>query len=152
MIHHLSIPARNPSAVAKVLAELLNGFLTKFGPNPDSYIAWAGDEVGTAIEVYPFGTEMLPGSENGKAKFQKNHQTSSYSATHVAVSVSWDTDEVLEIARREQWRAIEMPRGDFRVIEFWVENEFLIEIMTQEMVREYYDSTSRFRIRAQKET
>ena len=58
MIHHLSIPAKNPLHVAEVIAELFGGWVMQFGPYRDSYIAWAGDEFGSAIEVYPVGTEL----------------------------------------------------------------------------------------------
>ena len=60
MIHHLSLPAQNPLHVAEVLTEILAGTLTAFGPHPNSYIAWAGDAAGTAIEVYPVGTQLFP--------------------------------------------------------------------------------------------
>ena len=60
MIHHLSIPAQNPLHVTKILVELFGGVLTRFGPYKNSFIAWAGDEHGTAVAVYPVGTEMMP--------------------------------------------------------------------------------------------
>ena len=53
MIHHLSIPVENPGHVAQVLCELFGGKVSKFGPYENAYIAWAGDEHGTAIEVFP---------------------------------------------------------------------------------------------------
>ncbi len=49
MIHHLSIPATDTRHVADVLGDLLGGAVTGFGPYPDSWIAWAGDEAGAAI-------------------------------------------------------------------------------------------------------
>jgi hypothetical protein len=39
-------------------------------------------------------------------------------ATHAAVSVDRSTEEILGIAARNGWRAIELPRGPNRVIEF----------------------------------
>ena len=69
MIHHLSIPVENPRHVAQVLCEVLGGKLTEFGPYKDSYIAWAADEHGTAIEVFPLGTELLPDAGSGQARF-----------------------------------------------------------------------------------
>src|SRR5262245_17980532 len=111
MIHHLSIPARDPKHVASVLTELFGGKLTGFGPYPNSYIAWAGDEHGSAIEVYPTGTEMLPDAGLGQANF-RDHQTGSpYTATHAAVSVPRSKAEILAIAKRENWRALELSRG-----------------------------------------
>ena len=72
MIHHLSLPAGDPAHVVRVLAELLGGEVSRFGPYADSFIAWAGDAEGTAIEVYPLGTELFPGHADGQANFRHN--------------------------------------------------------------------------------
>jgi hypothetical protein len=86
MIHHLSIPAENPLHVARTLVELFGGTLTRFGPYKNSYIAWAGDEHGTAVEVYPIGTEMFPDPGAGQANFRHNAGTTGLVATHAALS------------------------------------------------------------------
>ena len=116
MIHHLSLPARDPRHVAEVLVELFDGTLTGFGPWGDSWIAWAGDEHGTAIEVYPLGTEMLPDSGPGQARFRQTSPASPFVATHAAVSLSRSAQEIEAIGRREGWRTIELSRGPNRVI------------------------------------
>jgi len=152
MLHHISIPACRPLEVAKILVELLGGKFTEFGPNKDSYIAWTGDEFGTAIEVFPLGTEMLPVIADGQAQFRHNNEASKYTATHAAVSVSRSKEYVLELAHREGWRALELSRGSFRVIEFWIENQFMIEVLTDEMKQEYLDATARFQRRVQKQS
>ena len=69
VIHHISIPATDTRHVAEVLVELFDGLLTGFGPYRDSYIAWAVDDRGSAIEVYPVGTEMYPPQGHGQAGF-----------------------------------------------------------------------------------
>lgn len=61
MIHHVSMSARQPLHVATVLAEILHGQVIPFPPNPNSYVAVSGDDYGTMIEVYPDGSEILPG-------------------------------------------------------------------------------------------
>ena len=48
--------------------ELFDGVLTGFGPYRDSWIAWAADDEGTAIVVYPVGTEMFPHDGPGQAE------------------------------------------------------------------------------------
>jgi hypothetical protein len=40
---------------------------------------------------------------------------------------------------REWWRAPDLSRGSFRVIEFWVENRVMSEVFTQEMTEECLD-------------
>jgi hypothetical protein len=55
MIHHVSIPARDPRHVAEVLAELLQGRIYPFPPFwcRDAYQIVSGDPHGTMLEVYP---------------------------------------------------------------------------------------------------
>jgi hypothetical protein len=137
MIHHLSLPAQNPLHVAGVLTELLGGTLTAFGPHPNSYIAWAGDAAGTAIEVYPVGTELFPHPGAGQAQFRTAPGPSGFSATHAAVSVPRTESEIMAIANREGWRALRLSRGWNDVIELWVENRVLLEIMTPAMAGNY---------------
>lgn len=148
MIHHVSIPARDPRHVAEVLVELFGGTLTGFGPWHDAYIAWAGDEVGTAIEVYPLGTEMLPDPGAGQARFRAATVASRYGATHAAVSVPRSRQEILALAQREGWRAIELSRGPNHVIEFWIENAVMLELMTPDMADDYVRAMASFRRRA----
>jgi hypothetical protein len=53
MIHHVSIPAREPEHVAQILAELMAGKCYPFGPLEEAYMAASGDQHGSMIEVYP---------------------------------------------------------------------------------------------------
>jgi hypothetical protein len=140
MLHHISIPAENPRQVVEVLAKLLSGRITGFGPYRNSYIAWAGDEAGTAIEVYPTGTEMFPDQAEGQANFRHNPAASGFTATHAAVSVKLSVEEILALAKEAGWRAIQLSRGTNDVIEFWVENRVMLEVMTKEMTRDYLNS------------
>lgn len=141
MIHHLSIPAQNSLHVAQTLVELFDGQLTRFGPYNNSYIAWAGDKYGTAIEVYPSGTEMFPDAGAGQANFRHNPTTSGFIATHATVSVNRSKEEIFALANREGWRAVELSRGAFNVIEFWIENRVMLELMTAEMTDGYLRAT-----------
>lgn len=140
MIHHVSIPASQPRQVVQVLAKLIGGRITGFGPYHNSYIAWAGDDAGTAIEVYPTGTEMFPDKGEGQANFRHNPADSGFTATHIAVSVKLTVAEVLELANQAGWRAVQLSRGSFDVIEVWVENRVMLEVMTLEMSRDYLRS------------
>ena len=141
MIHHLSIPAQDPHHVAKTLVELFNGRLSRFGPYKNSYIAWAGDEHGTAIEVFPAGTELYPGAGQEQANFKHNPASSGFVTTHVAISVNRSTDEIVALASREKWRAVELSRGSFDVVEFWIENRIMLEVMTPQMTKAYLSAT-----------
>ena len=137
MIHHISISALDARHVAAVLAELFDGIMERFEPHAGAYIALACDEWGTAVEVYPFETELVPGSADGPASFSKHEQPSRYSPVHVAISTVLTKEQIYEIARRERWRTLEFFRGPSRVIEFWVENRVLLELLTIDMKQEY---------------
>ncbi len=101
MIHHLSLPATETRHVAGVLVELFGGVLTAFGPYQDSWIAWAADEVGTAIEVYPVGTELYPPDGPGQALVRHEQTTTGFTATHAAVSVPCTVEEIVAVGQRE---------------------------------------------------
>jgi hypothetical protein len=137
MIHHLSIAARDPKHVADVLAELMGGAAVPFPPNPGSFFALQLDDHGSGVEVYPAGTELQPGGSDG-ANFAKEPQAGrSYGPTHFALSVATDAERVELIARREGWQCFLCNRGRFHVIEVWVENETMVEILPPEFAREY---------------
>ena len=135
MIHHLSIAARDPQHVAGVLAELMGGAAVPFPPNPGSFFALQLDEHGSGVEVYPAGTELRPGGNDGGSFVKK--EARGYGPTHFALSVATDADEVEAIAAREGWQCFRCNRGPFHVIEVWVENESMVEILPPEFAREY---------------
>lgn len=137
MIHHVSITARNPERVAAVLAEILGGQSFPFPAFPGSHLALGNDQHGTAIEVYPLGTELVPGGRNDPAHGVANAQPALFSGTHAAVSVAMSEESIMAIAQREEWRAVTCSRRDFQVIEFWLENRILIEFLTPQMAQDY---------------
>lgn len=145
MIHHYSIPVSHPKETGEILTQLFNGTLTLFGPLEDSYIVWFGDEYGSAIELYPLGTEMLPDAKNGQANFRIAKQNSRYSATHAAISINKSEQDIIEFANRLGWKANTLSRGHFEVIEFWIENAIMIELLTPKMTADYLRLTSKFR-------
>jgi len=141
MIHHLSIAARDPRHVAEVLAEFMGGAATRFTPNPGSWFAHQHDEYGTGVEVYPAGTELRPAGPQGAGFAMIEPIRSRYSPTHFALSVTTDADTVEAIARREGWECFRCNRGLFHVIEVWLENESMVEILPPEFAAEYLAAT-----------
>lgn len=137
MLHHVSFTAENPRHVAGVLAGLIGGTVSRFGPWPGGYIAWAPDEAGTAIEIYPHGTEMAPDPDGGQAMFSHNYFAQRLTATHAAISVDRTQDEIMRVAAEAGWHAACLDRGGFDVIELWVENRVMLEVMTPAMANRY---------------
>jgi hypothetical protein len=137
MIHHISMAARDPGRVAGVLAELLGGFAMPFPPNPGSFIAIGRDGKGTGVEVHPQGTVLQPGDARG-ARFGALETPPAYSPVHMALSVDLEEAEVRAIAKREGWTCHHCDRGpDFDLLEVWVENQFLVEVLTPAMAQRY---------------
>lgn len=141
MIHHISISAHHPLHVAEVLAEILEGTAFPFPPVPGGFVTISGDMHGTLVEIYPLTTEMTPGQDGKEVQIVQTAEASAYSATHAALSVTLDETRIKEIAVREGWRALTCDRGGmFQVVEFWIENRILFELLTPEMARTYVNS------------
>ena len=146
MIHHLSIAARDPKQAAGVLAELMGGTAVPFPPNPGSFFALQLDDHGSGVEVYPAGTELQPADARG-GSFVRN-SARGYGPTHFALSVQTDGDTVQAIAERAGWKCFDCNRGPFHVIEVWVENETMVEILPPEYAAEYLAFTQPDKVQA----
>jgi hypothetical protein len=136
MLFHVSIEADEPCRVATVFAEIFGGVAMPFPPVAEgSWVAFAGDERSTIIEVYPRGTELHQSDEGavGLAREPRRHN-----ATHFAMASNLDEATILGIARREGWPAKYCSRGGkFGLIEVWVEGCQMVEVLTPEMQAEY---------------
>lgn len=135
MIHHLSIAARDPQRAAGVLAEIMGGTAVPFPPNPGSFFALQLDSHGSGVEVYPAGTELQPNGAAG-GSFVKTAPRG-YGATHCAISVPTEGATVQAIAEKAGWHCYDCNRGPFHVIEVWVENETMIEVLPPAYAQEY---------------
>ena len=138
MLFHMSIAAATPRHVAHVIAELWGGEALPFPPvSDDGWIAFAGDEHGTAMEVYPLGTVLREGAGDADA-VGDTADADGYSASHAAISTCLDRAAVLAIAEREGWPAKYRKRGGaFGVVEMWIEGRQMIELLTPDMQDEY---------------
>jgi hypothetical protein len=139
MIHHLSLAARHPQRVAETIAALWRGTALPFPPvATGSWVAFAGDARSTTIEVYPYGTEIIPAAGDADAGARTNPSPSPYGATHAAIASPLTREEILALAQRAGCLAKYRKRGGrFGVIEFWLEDSFMLEVMTAEMQAEY---------------
>jgi hypothetical protein len=136
VLFHTSIPADDPKRVAAVIAELWRGRSLAFPPYPGAYVAVADDARGTVIDVVPRGLEHHPAE--GQFAVQNNATPSSYSHAHVAIGTPLSVEEIFQLAAREGWMAQRSDRGGlFEVIELWVENRFLLELLTEREQRRY---------------
>jgi len=143
MLFHMSIAAHDPRNVAEVVAELWDGEALPFPPvAKGSWVAFAGDDRSTILEVYPLGTELREVEGDADA-IGLPTATSRYSATHGAIATALDMGAVMAIARREGWPAKYRKRGGiFGVIEIWIEGRQMMEVLTPEMQAEYVAATT----------
>jgi len=139
MIFHLSIAADDPARVARVIAELWGGKARIFPPvGKGSAVATAGDGIGTTLEIYARGTELAPADGDADAYAEINPDAPRRTATHIAMATRLSQQQVFAIAEREGWLAKYRKRGGmFGVIELWLENAVLAEVLTPEMQAEY---------------
>ena len=142
MIHHVSIPARDPEHVARVLAELLGGYAGPFvGPIPGAWVVYQEDGLGTGIEIYEERTTLVPGDHQTMSAIRRGEAPSAV-AFHALISVTADRGTIERIGAREGWRTQHFWRGPpgrrlFEIYEFWVENRILLELATQDMLAGY---------------
>jgi len=146
MIHHLSIAAHNPLHVAHVLAEVWQGQVFKFLPHPGGYIVVPHDQYGSAIEVYPLGNQLAPGPDQEAVQVVHQPDIHNLVATHAAISVPTSEAQIRQIADREGWRVVVCDRSAFKVIEFWIENRLMLELLTPKMAAQYLEFTQQPRL------
>lgn len=143
MILHASISAKDPRHVANFLADLWGGEVFAFPPVPDAWIAMAGDARGSGIEVYPDTATLVPG--DGFDMFSVGHVDipAAHVATHLAIECQRPQADVEARAHAEGWRTVTCSRGGlFEVIEVWLENRTMIEVLTPEMSDDYRATSS----------
>lgn len=137
MLFHASLEADRPQHAAEVIAEIMGGEALPFPfVGEGSWVALAGDDRGTIIEFYPRGTEMHPGGEGAVGTPGSVRR---YGPVHLAIATPLEADQVIAIARGESWHVQTCQRagGAFSLIEVWVDNCQLIEVLTAEMQQDY---------------
>jgi hypothetical protein len=135
MLHHLSISVANPSRVANVLAELMNGQFFEFPLFPGAHIAIAGDAYGTAIEVLPQNSVWVPGLIEAEIKAEA--EMPKFATVHAALSVPVSRETIEKIGLREEWLVRYCDRGPFQLVELWIENTLMVELIPQDLTANY---------------
>jgi hypothetical protein len=141
MIFHFSISADDPKHTAMMLAELWRGEALPFPMlGKGSWIAHAGDDRRSTIEVYPRDVALHPSERGGELRHEPSPRHVPF---HAAIATPLEIEQVEEIGRRYGCRTSVCQRGPwFRVIEFWVDNCLMIELLTAEMQQEYQSAVT----------
>jgi hypothetical protein len=118
-----------------MLAELWRGEAFPFPQvGVGSWVAHAGDDRRSTIEVYPRDLAFYPTAGAGE---ERHEPVSRHGPFHAAVATPLSVEEVEEIGRRYGCHTSLCNRGPFRVIEFWIDNSQMLEMLTPEMQQEY---------------
>lgn len=152
MIAHASIPSANPRETAAFFAAVIGGLVFDFPVVPGASIAVARDGSGTAIEVYPPPLAHHPGTGQPDPAMapagpvpmpwedqifpEQGHTRPS--GFHLAIATKLSAADVVGHAKARGWRVVECDRGGvFGVIEVWVDNLYLVEVLTQAELERY---------------
>lgn len=154
MIAHISIPARDPRRTALFMAALIDGEVFDFPVVPGAAIAVARDGSGLAIEVYPQTMAHHPGRGEPDPDFTpQDPRTQPWedqihpdgeqlrpTAFHAALVSQLGDDAVVALAQRAGFRTVRCDRaGVFRLVEVWLDEAFLIEVLNPAEARRYRD-------------
>lgn len=147
MIYHVSIPSADPRRTAKALGEILGGKAVRFVPSgAEAYMVYAGKDSasGVLVEVLPETARHTPGPNPGDRMGYSYDQptpregVARFNVAHIAMSTDVAPDTIKAVAEREGWRMTPFWRGrQFPVLELWVENRFMFELLTPEGVGHY---------------
>ena len=138
MIHHISIEADDPMKVATVIAKLMGGEAREGFPFKHACAAFSGDEYGTMVECWQRGKVVaIPKSGPGTFEIEDAGALQDYQAFHTALSVELEDDEIMTIAKEAGWETAVRPNGAFSVVEVWIENRLLLEVLSPTQAENY---------------
>lgn len=141
MIHHISFSVNKPQHAAATLALFWKTKALPFPMYEDSFVVFFGERTGSCIELYPAGTRLEPSSP--ELPGIKSDGTQNGGSFHAAISVPLETEEIMQICQDAGWFCQTGPRGGlFSVVEVWVENHTLLELLTPEMTADYQANIS----------
>ena len=142
MIFHFSISADDPERTATMLAELWAGEAFPFPMvGKGSWVAHAGDDRRSSVEIYPRDMALYRAERFGDLRQEPLPRHGPF---HAAVATPLSIEEVEEIGRRYGCATRVCQRGPwFRVIELWVDDCLMLEMLTPEMQEEYQRNLTR---------
>lgn len=137
MLLHASIAAHQPSNVSAVLAQLLGGHLTSCHFLAGGYMVY-GASGDLLVEVYPRSKVMIPGQgQQQPSEFADTEIEMDFTATHLALTTQLSRQAIESIAAEHDWRCLYTRRANrFNVIELWLENRQLVELILTEDLAE----------------
>lgn len=136
MLLNASIRAADPAGVAAVLAACTGGHALRFPPFPDSWIAFAGEDDGRTVGVYPLTHRLVPGP--GAVACETGAANAAPSATHAAIASPLPAERLMAHGAGAGWTTRCADRGPLACIEMWIEDRVLVEWLDPEMRAAYH--------------
>lgn len=134
MILHASVVADEPRKTAETLGRLFGGIALPLGPGEGTWSAIGPDPIGNMISVLERGSEFHRTDEHVETRMGEPVRHSAY---HILIETPLSEAEVMGIAAERGCHALRAKHGAFDVIEFWVDDCLLIEVVTPDMGRDY---------------
>ena len=142
MIYHAAVPANDPESAAETLARIMGGEAMPFPVVPGAWVAWSGDGV-TEIEIVPRGHGFARADAGKEPDWVPSHEGLTASGWHVAVGTEVASEDVVRIASEAGWPARICDRaGFFEIIEVWVDDCGLVEVLDPKMQTRYREAFS----------
>lgn len=145
MILHASVVADEPKRSAETLARLLGGMALPVGPGEGTWTAIGPEPIGSMISVLARGSEFHRSGDHVETRLGTPVR---HGAFHVLVDTPLAEDEVLKWAQERGCHAHRATHGAFEVIEFWIDDCLLIEVVTPELGQAYRDMIHSEELRA----
>lgn len=134
MIAHFSMPAAQPRETAEFFARVIDGEAMPFPVVEGGWIAIARDGSGTSVEVVPETTAI---ERDGRYQPGLRRAPTEAHAIHFALTTNLSNDEIIAMGEGRGWQTRYCNRGPFDLVEIWIDNRQMIEILPP-------DSTARY--------
>ena len=137
-IHHVTLPAKDPGLVASALAEIVGGRVIPLPHPVGNLLVYAGDDDGSAIEVWPASTRAAVGQHRTETSDLPLPEAWPH---HAYITFDGPVERALEVFRRHGWHADRVqngpPGGGFELVRGWIENQTVIELGGRDMRAQY---------------
>lgn len=136
MLIHASVVADDPRTAARSIARLCAGEAVPMpGPGEGTWTVFADRAPGAAVEVLRRGSEFHP--VPGRHVETRSGPPARASGVHLLLETPLNDAEIVRTAAEEGLPAWKAAHGFFSVWEVWLDDCFLLELMTPEMAARY---------------
>lgn len=127
MITQISFTLHNPKKSANILAELTNGKILALDiTEADNAFQVEFGEPKTIVRILPDGMIIHP-TQDG-AQFKQVDEFLPYGTTHFRILSNHSKQNLNKLAAKFGCHTYEKHKGSDEVLEFWVEEYFLVEV------------------------